>query len=60
MALNFALRPGDFEGLEHSEVSADVGSIGIEKRAVPIEENDTGGETNSIHDKRIVSDGRSE
>jgi len=60
MTLDFPLRPGNAERFEHSEISAQVGSVGIEKRAVPIENNNASGETGSIHgaihDEAMVSE----
>ena len=52
----FALVPVDSQGVKHREIGAKVSFVGIQERAVPIEEDCAGGKLCGIHGEGIVSD----
>ena len=52
----FALGPVDAESVKHREISAEVGFVGIQERAVPIEEHRADGKLCVFHSEGIVSD----
>src|SRR5580704_8003254 len=52
----FALGPVDAQSLKHREVGAEVGLVGIQERAVPIEKDCARRELCDFHGEGIVSD----
>jgi hypothetical protein len=56
MLLEFALGPVDAQSMKHREIGAEVGFVGIEERAVPVEEYRARGELCDFHGEGIVSD----
>jgi hypothetical protein len=53
----FALGPMDAQGVKHGEIGAEIGLVGIQQRAIPIEQDRAGGEMSDFHGEGIVSDG---
>ena len=52
----FALGPVDTHSMKHPEIGAEVGFVGIQERAVPVEEDCACGERCDFHGVGIVSD----
>src|ERR1700678_239644 len=52
----FALGPVDAQSMKHREIGAEVGFVGIQERAVPVEEDCARGELCDFHGVGIVSD----
>ena len=46
---DFTFGPVDVQGAEHGKISANVGGVGIEQRAIPVEKNGASGELSSSH-----------
>jgi len=51
-----ALGPIDSQGVKHGEIGVEVGVVGVQERAVPIEEDCANGELCEFHGEGIVSD----
>lgn len=51
-----ALRPIDAQSMKHREIGAEVSFVGIQERAVPIEEDRADGKLCVFHSEGIVSD----
>jgi hypothetical protein len=52
-----SLRPINSQGVKHREIGAEIGFVGIQERAVPIEKDGTRGKLCDFHGEGIVSDG---
>jgi len=56
VAVNFASGPRNAERPKHREISARIGGVGIEERAIPVKKDCAHGKTLSVHDRRIVTE----
>jgi len=54
VTLEIVERPGNLKGVEHGQVSASVGIVGVEEGAVPIEKDSASLENGPHQQKRIV------
>lgn len=54
---DFAFGPLDVKGAEHGKIGTDVRCVGIEQRAVPIEQDGARGTLDDFQDVGIVSEG---
>ena len=56
MHINFAFGPLDFKRPEHGKIGADVRSVGIQQRAIPVKEDGSRAELGEFHGEGIVSE----
>lgn len=56
MHIHFAFGPLDFKRSEHRKIGADIRGVGIQQRAIPVEQDGSRAESVEFHGEGIVSE----